>query len=76
MQKLQSNMAEHYLHLVHEFYCHFYRGDELIIVFRNEIFRVTTDPSSWIDAIEYGKELRIPIKQLDFIPYRVEDEKY
>ena len=76
IQKLQSNMAKHYLHLVHEFYCHFYRGDELIIVFRNKVFRVAINPSSWKDAIEYGKGLGIPIKQLDFIPHRVEDEKY
>ena len=69
-------MAKHYVHLVHEFYFHFYRGDELIIVFRNKIFRVTTNPSSWKDAIEYGKNLKIPIKQLDFIPYKVEDERY
>ena len=76
IQKLQANMAKRFLYLIHEFYCHFYCGNELIIVFRNKVFHVTTDRSSWIDAIEYGKSLGIPIKQLDFIPYKVEDEKY
>jgi hypothetical protein len=74
--KLQSNMAKHFFYLIHEFYCHFYRGNELIIVFRNKVFRVTTDQSSWKEAIEYGENLGIPLKQLDFIPYRVEDETY
>jgi hypothetical protein len=74
IQKLQSNMSKHFLHLVHEFYCHFYQGNELIVVFRNNVFLATTDRSSWKDAIEYGKGLGIPMRQLDFIPYRVEDE--
>jgi hypothetical protein len=76
IQKLQANKAKRFLCLIREFYCHFYRGNELIIVFRNKVFHVTTDRSSWIDVIEYGKSSGIPVKQLDFIPHKVEDEKY
>jgi hypothetical protein len=38
MQKLQANMAKRFLYLIHEFYCHFYRGNELIIVLRDKVF--------------------------------------
>ena len=76
IQKLQSNMTKHFIHLIHEFYCHFYRGNELIVVFRNKVFRVTTDQSSWKEVIVYGRTLGIPMKQLDFFPYKIEDEKY
>ena len=38
IQKLQANMAKRFLYLIHEFYCHFYRGNELIIVLRNKVF--------------------------------------
>jgi hypothetical protein len=76
IQKLQANMAKRFLYLIHEFSFHFYRGNELINVFRNKVFRVTTDRSSWIDVVEHGKIPGIPAKQLDFIPYKVEDEKY
>ncbi len=70
IKDLQENMIDS------KFYFHFYRNDELIIIFKNKIFRVNTDKSSWKDAIECGKKLGIPKEQLDFYPYRIEDEKY
>jgi hypothetical protein len=76
IEQLQSNMAESFVHFIREFYCHFYRANELIIVFRKKVFKVGIDPSAWRDAIEYGKSLGIPAKQLDFVPHRIEDEQY
>ncbi len=67
---LQENMNEN------KFYFHFYRNNELIIVFKNRIFKISTEKSTWSEAIEYGKSLAIPEKQLDFVPNRIEDETY
>jgi hypothetical protein len=69
-------MSNKLLFLPQEYYAHFYRGRELIIVYRDRVFRVTTDPATWKAAIEHGRELGIAERQLDFSPHRVEDERY
>ncbi len=66
---LQKGMAD-------GFYFHFYRDNELVVVFKDRIFNIETDRSTWNAAVEYGKSLGIPGKQLDFRPCRVQDEKY
>jgi len=76
IQKLQSDLVERFWFYFPHFYCHFYRADELIIVFKERIFRVNPDPSTWQEVIAYGRSLGIPAKQLDFFPCRVEDEIY
>lgn len=57
------------------YYAHFYKDGELIIVYKERVFRVTSDRLSWGEAIEYGRSLRIPDDQLVFAPNRFEDEK-
>jgi len=57
------------------YYAHFYRDEELIIVFKEKIFRITPDKSTWEEAIEYGHSLGILDKQLVFAPNRFEDEE-
>jgi hypothetical protein len=74
--RLQSNMREGLWPLVHGFYFHFYNNDELIVVFKNKIFRGKPEPGSFGEMIDYGKSLGIPEKQLDFFPYRFDDESY
>jgi len=59
-----------------EYYAHFYRGNELLIVFKERVFAASTDKTTWSDAIEYGKQLKIRDKQLDFVPNRFENEDY
>jgi hypothetical protein len=59
IKQLQDNLKPRY-------YFHFYRNDELIVVFKAKIFKIKTDKSTWKEAIEYGKSLRIPKKELDF----------
>lgn len=41
------------------YYAHFYNadGNELIIVYKERVFRVTSDKSRWKEAIEYGRSL-------------------
>jgi len=74
--RLQENMSKSLLFLPQEYYAHFYRGTELIVVFRNRVFRVNTDRGTWQEAVAYGKALGIAERQLDFAPCRVEDETY
>jgi len=73
---LQSQMVERIGPYAMHFYCHFYRADELIVVFKQQVFRVKTDPATWQEVTAYGRSLGIPEKQLDFTPCRVEDETY
>ncbi len=69
LKRLQKNMVD-------GFYFHFYKDNDLIVVFKERIFRVKTDKSTWGEVFEYGKSLKIPEEQLDFFPCNVEDETY
>ncbi len=73
--ELQQNLTDRFLWM-RNFYFHLYREDELIVVFRDQIFHLTADVETWKDAIKYGKSLGIPEKQLDFKPCRFEDETF
>jgi hypothetical protein len=73
---LQTNMRDRFWRFIHGFYFHFYRDNELIVVFKNKIFRVTPDPATWSEVVTYGRCLGIPEKQLDFFPCRFSDEPY
>jgi hypothetical protein len=76
IQNLQSNLVEKFWFYHPHFYCHFYQDDELIVVFKEKVFRVKTDPTTWQEVLEYGKSIGIPEKQLDFCPCRLVDETY
>lgn len=69
IKELQENMID-------GFYFHFYKDDELIVVFKKKIFKIKTDKSTWNEVIKYGKSLGIPEEELDFYPCKVEDEVY
>lgn len=49
-------------------YAHYFRGDELVVVYRDAVFHVSTDPASWGPAIAHGLASGIPQEQLDFHP--------
>ena len=76
IKRLQDNMRERFPPIVKGFYFHLYNEKELIIVFKDKIFWTMPDPNLWSEIIEYGRGLGIPEKQLDFIPFRLQDEKY
>jgi hypothetical protein len=76
IKDLQDNMSDKILFKKQQFYFHFYRENELIIVFKDKIFNVSPDKSSWKEAIAYGKRMKISEKQLDFIPNRFKDEDF
>jgi hypothetical protein len=74
--RLQGNMRKSFRPLVHAFYFHLYNNENLIVVFKDKIIWTKPDPNSFGEIIAYGKSLGIPEKQLDFIPYRFQDETY
>lgn len=57
-------------------YTHLYNDKQLIVVFKEKVFRVEPHISSWKPIIEYGKKLNIPKEQLDFWPNRFQDETH
>jgi len=57
-------------------YAHFYNDKQLIVVFKDKVFRIEPHVSSWKPIIEYGKKLNIPKEQLDFWPNRFQDEAH
>ena len=76
IEAVQENMAHRVLLKKQEFYAHFYRGNELIVVFRDRVFRLSQEEATWGEAREHGRRLGIVEKQLDFIPNRFSDEYY
>ena len=76
IKKLQSSLVERFLFYETHFYFHFYRSEELIVVFKKKIFRTTTDPTTWGEVMAYGRTLGIPEKQLDFSPCHFNDETF
>ena len=49
-------------------YAHFFRGEELVVVYRDRVFFMRTDPASWTPAVEYGMARGVPVEQLDYHP--------
>ena len=48
-------------------YCHFWQGKNLMVVFPGKRFDLKTDDrSTWKEAVEYGKSFGIPENELDF----------
>jgi hypothetical protein len=76
ISKIQTNMSGHIGPVRQEFYAHFYKNNDLIIAYKDKLFRITTDRTSWVEAIAYGRSLNIVEKQLDFTPCKFEDETY
>lgn len=58
------------------YYTHFYRDEELIVVFPEKVFHLTPNKETWKPAVEYGKSVGIPEEELDFKPCRFAEETY
>jgi hypothetical protein len=65
IQSLQNNMVDIQGKC---WYAHFFRQQELIVVYQDRIFPVTVQPDTWGEAIQYGLTNGIPEEQLDFQP--------
>ena len=55
-------------------YNHLYNYKELVVVFKDKVFRVQSHSSTWGPIVEYGRKLNIPEDQLTFWPNRFQDE--
>jgi len=71
IKKIQDNMKND-----EPWYAHFYNDRQLIVIFKDKVFRVEPHISSWKPIIEYGRGLKIPEEQLDFWPNRFQDERH
>jgi len=50
-----------------KWYMHFWKGREIIAIFKNKKFEFNfDDKSTWKPAVEYGLSIGIPKEQLDF----------
>jgi hypothetical protein len=76
IRNIQNNMVRSFGPIKQEYYAHFYKDNELIIAYKDKLFNVTTDRTTWAKAISHGKSLNIMEKQLDFTPCKFEDETY
>lgn len=56
------------------YYAHLYNDDELIVIFKEKVFKVTPHKSTWDEIINFGRQKGIPNEQLDFWPNRFQDE--
>ncbi len=53
-------------------YIHFWEPgrDDVLVVFKDKNFWIKpSDKNTWVEAVEYGKSIGIPEKQLDFLIY-------
>jgi hypothetical protein len=49
-------------------YAHLFREDELVVLFDDAVFRVTTNPATWDAVLQHGRERGVPDDELDFSP--------
>lgn len=71
IKKIQSNMKSD-----EAWYAHLYNDKELIVIFKDKVFRVKPDILTWRPIVEYGRILKIPEEQLNFWPNRFQDETH
>lgn len=43
-------------------------NDKIKVIYKNKVFQIDhSDKSTWTEAVDYGKSIGIPEKQLDFL---------
>jgi uncharacterized protein YciI/ribosomal protein S18 acetylase RimI-like enzyme len=58
------------------YFAHLYGQGNLIAVYPTQIFRMTRDPKSWSEAIQYGIAKGIPEEEVIFSPCTFEEETF
>lgn len=71
IKRIQANMKSDT-----PWYAHLYNDKELVVIFKDKIFKVTPHADSWKPISDYGRDLNIPEEQLDFWPNRFQDERH
>lgn len=54
-------------------YAHYWKDDELVVVFSDALFYTSTDDASWGEVVEHGRNRGVPVEELDFKPHTVGD---
>lgn len=54
-------------------YAHYWKDEELVVVFSDAVFRTSTDDASWGEVVEHGLDRGVPVDELDFEPHTMED---
>ncbi len=58
-----------------KWYAHYFRGEELVVVFHDAVFKISLNRATWGPVIEYGLKKGIPLEQLDFNPATLQGAK-
>lgn len=54
-------------HIIDDWYMHFWKGIDIIAIFKNKSFEFNyEDKSTWREVLEYGLSLGLPDSELDF----------
>jgi len=49
-------------------YMHFWKGRDVVVVFRDKMFEINyDDKSTWEEVVNYGLSMGVPKEQLDFL---------
>lgn len=56
------------------YYAHLYNDNDLLVVFKEKVFKVKPHNSTWGKVLAYGKQLGIPKEQMNIWPNRFQDE--
>ncbi len=68
VSKDEISKIQMYLKREDGWYAHFWDGDDVVVVFRDKMFKIkASDKSTWKNAIEYGLSVGVPLEQLDFL---------
>ena len=74
--ELKTVLSQIQFLLLEKFYAHFYNERILLVVFNDALFFTSTSKIHLKDAIQHGISKGIPREQLDFRPYRTQDETF
>jgi len=65
IQALQQNMIDAKEDC---WYAHFFCDKDLIVVYQDRTYHITTDPTTWAAAVQHGLDHGVLSEQLDFEP--------
>ncbi len=54
-------------HIIDDWYMHFWKGTDIIAIFKENIFQFNyQDKNTWDEVLNYGRSIGVPEEQLDF----------
>jgi hypothetical protein len=72
LENVMTRLQDHMIAAAEDcWYAHFFSWEKLVVVYQNGLFRTTTDPGDWGQAVQFGLDHGIPAGQLDYEPRTV-----